>query len=89
MSFSVLYQLQLGEFVDELSLAQLLDQFRREQHLNQGISFTTVVGFGPHGALPHFQPTNASTLKVDNTSLLVIDSGGFYLGYYFFFYLKN
>ncbi|KAL1122414.1 hypothetical protein AAG570_003818 [Ranatra chinensis] len=72
-------KMSLGEKWDELSISNSLDQFRREQALNRGISFRTTVAFGSHAALPHYEPNNATKLDVDNSSVLLIDSGGHYL----------
>jgi Xaa-Pro aminopeptidase len=72
--------MSMGEKWTELTVSNQLDQRRREQDLNQGISFKSIVGFGPHGALPHYEPNNITAIQVDNSSLLVIDSGGHYKG---------
>lgn len=69
-----------GENWDEQKVASVLDQFRRDQSLNRGISFRTIVAFGPHAAWPHYVPTNLTSLPVDRSSILLIDSGGHYLG---------
>ena len=37
-------------------------------------------GFGPNGAIIHYRPTKDTNRKIDNTSMLLIDSGGQYLG---------
>ena len=74
----------MGEKWTELMVANQLDQRRREQELNQGISFNSIVGFGPHGALPHYEPNSVTTIHVDNSSLLLIDSGGHYKGTWYF-----
>ncbi|KAG8262233.1 Xaa-Pro aminopeptidase 2, partial [Homalodisca vitripennis] len=68
-----------GENWDELKVAHYLDKFRREQNLNRGISFRTIVAFGPHAAWPHYVPSNVTSLSVDRSSILLIDSGGHYL----------
>ena len=63
-----------------MKIADTLDAFRREQFQNRGISFPTVVGFGPHSAIPHYEPKNTTNIPVDKSSILLVDSGGHYLG---------
>jgi Xaa-Pro aminopeptidase len=70
-----------GKQWDELQVALELDQFRREQNLSRGPSFSTIAGFGPNGASPHYLPSESSNLlTIDGSSTLVLDSGGHYLG---------
>lgn len=69
-----------GENFDEFKVAYTLDEFRRSQVLNRGISFRTVAAFGPHAAWPHYVPKNGTSLTIDRSSILLIDSGGHYLG---------
>ena len=40
-------------------------------------SFETIVGFGPHGAIVHYNPSQTSNKKLGN-GLVLIDSGGQY-----------
>ncbi|XP_049771158.1 xaa-Pro aminopeptidase 1-like [Schistocerca cancellata] len=68
-----------GFIWDELTVAETVDEFRREQKLSRGPSFATIAGFGPNGALPHYEPNNITSLTIDNSSMLVLDSGGQYL----------
>lgn len=46
-------------------------------------SFPTHVGYGQHGALPHYVPRNASDLFIGRESTVVIDSGGQYESRYY------
>ena len=64
---------------DELKVSATLDKFRLEQELSRGPSFETIAGFGPNGAVIHYRPTIKTNRAVDNSSLLLIDSGGQYL----------
>ncbi|NLV52190.1 MAG: aminopeptidase P family protein [Bacteroidales bacterium] len=63
----------------ELSLAEKLYQFRAEQPLFKGISFESIMGYGPHGAIVHYDPTPETDIPVKPEGLLLIDSGGQYL----------
>ncbi|MCZ4351110.1 aminopeptidase P family protein [Roseovarius aestuarii] len=42
------------------------------------ISFETIAGSGPHGALPHYRVSEASNRTLQAGDLLVLDSGGQY-----------
>jgi Xaa-Pro aminopeptidase len=43
-------------------------------------SFSTIAGFNPNGALPHYRATPESHATIEGDGLLLIDSGGQYLG---------
>ncbi|XP_026828711.1 xaa-Pro aminopeptidase ApepP isoform X1 [Ooceraea biroi] len=64
---------------DEMQVARVADEFRYEQDHNRGISFPTIAGYGPHGAMPHYEPINLTNIKIETASTLVVDSGGQYL----------
>ena len=63
----------------ELSLEKKLLEFRSEQPLYRGESFDTIMGYGYHGAIVHYEPTPATDIPVEPRGLLLIDSGGQYL----------
>ena len=63
----------------ELSLEKKLYEFRAEQPLFKGESFASIMGYGPHGAIVHYEPTEETDIPVKPESLLLIDSGGQYL----------
>lgn len=60
-------------------LAKQIDRPRHEQQYNQGLSFKTVVAFGPNAAKSYYVPSNKSDAEITNKNLLLIDSGGQYL----------
>jgi len=64
---------------DELKVVTTLDAYRKQQSRNKGPSFRTVAGFGPNGAVIHYRPSIETNRLIDNTSMLLIDSGGQYL----------
>lgn len=75
-----------GQLVDEdgvpqteLTLSAKLEAYRREQPLNMGISFESIMGYGYHGAIVHYDPTPETDIPVKAEGLLLIDSGGQYL----------
>ena len=43
-------------------------------------SFSTIAGFNANGALPHYRATDESHSEIKGNGLLLIDSGGQYLG---------
>jgi Xaa-Pro aminopeptidase len=65
--------------VDEVSAAMRLEAFRRETGQLKDISFDTISASGPHGAVVHYRPTNASKRVLDKGSLYLIDSGAQYV----------
>ncbi|XP_046436106.1 xaa-Pro aminopeptidase 1-like isoform X2 [Neodiprion fabricii] len=73
-------QLELGtKGWDELQVSRFAKAVRMEQENAVGISFPTIAGYGPHAALPHYEPAVATSLTLGTDSTLVIDSGGQYL----------
>jgi Xaa-Pro aminopeptidase len=45
-----------------------------------GLSFNTIAGFNANGAMPHYRATPESHAVIEGNGLLLIDSGGQYLG---------
>lgn len=64
--------------MDEISAAAKLDSVRYEQEGNLGLSFNTICGYGPHGAIIHYSATPESASKIEPRGLLLVDSGGQY-----------
>jgi len=69
---------QDGE-LNELSAAQHLDAFRREGGRFRDLSFPTISGFGPNGAIVHYAVTPDSARAIDDSALYLVDSGAQYL----------
>jgi Xaa-Pro aminopeptidase len=65
--------------VDEVSAALKLEELRRQSGQLKDISFDTISASGPHGAVVHYRPTNASKRVLDKGSLYLIDSGAQYV----------
>lgn len=63
----------------ELSLSKKLEDFRAEQPLFKGLSFTSIMGYAHHGAIVHYDVTPETDIPVKAEGLLLIDSGGQYL----------
>lgn len=66
------------EEMSELSLCEKLADFRREGEHFLDLSFETICGFGPNGAIVHYDPTPETNARVSPNQLLLVDSGGQY-----------
>lgn len=64
--------------LDELGVDAQLQTFRRMDKGYVCPSFATIAGFGANGAIVHYQATKASSAKITNGNLLLLDSGGQY-----------
>lgn len=62
----------------EIKAAQKLEALRVETGVLKDISFDTISGAGPHGALPHYRVSTKSDIAIENGTLFLIDSGGQY-----------
>ena len=69
---------QSGE-ATEIQTVEVLENFREESGDLADISFETISGSGPHGALPHYRVSSASDRKLGRGELYLVDSGGQYL----------
>jgi Xaa-Pro aminopeptidase len=68
-----------SEPFSELSLGERLNSFRSQGENYLGPSFSTIVAFNEHGALPHYSATKESDIQISASGILLIDSGGQYL----------
>lgn len=46
---------------------------------NQGVSFSTISGYGEHSAIIHYFPTTETNIPIKTDNIYLIDSGGQYL----------
>ncbi|MFN3607645.1 MAG: aminopeptidase P family protein [Hyphomonas sp.] len=69
---------QSGE-VAEIDAVMKLEAFREELGGLNDLSFPSISGAGPNGALPHYRVSTASNRKLDRGTLFLIDSGGQFL----------
>ncbi len=65
--------------VTETGAAKKLHSLRAEQEHFLDLSFETITGYGPHGAIIHYEPTAESDIPIEPRSFLLVDSGGQYL----------
>ncbi|MFC2968645.1 aminopeptidase P family protein [Acidimangrovimonas pyrenivorans] len=63
----------------EIDVVTKLEGCRRATNALQEISFETICGSGPHGAIMHYRVTEETNRKLASGELLVVDSGGQYL----------
>ena len=66
--------------VSELEAAQRIDILRANIPGFYDTSFDTISGFGPNGAIVHYRVTEKTNKQIKEPGLLLIDSGGQYLG---------
>ena len=64
---------------DERQVVEALERFREETGALKDLSFDTIAGAGPNGALPHYKPVGDKIRRVEKGSLLLVDGGGQYL----------
>ncbi len=69
-----------GELLTELTVDERLGAARARQPDLRGASFATIAGFNANGAMPHYRATPESHAVIEGDGLLLIDSGGQYLG---------
>jgi Xaa-Pro aminopeptidase len=69
-----------GERITELTVDEKLSAERARRPGFVGLSFNTIAGFNSNGAMPHYRATEESHAVIAGNGLLLIDSGGQYLG---------
>jgi Xaa-Pro aminopeptidase len=62
----------------EIGAVEALENFRRETGLLKDISFPTIAGSGPNGAIVHYRVTRASNRTIGMNELFLVDSGAQY-----------
>ena len=63
----------------ETQVVSQLEACRRKDNALQDISFETIAGTGPNGAIMHYRVTEETDRRLEDGHLLVLDSGGQYL----------
>ncbi len=63
----------------EIDVVKRLEAFRRQDNKLRNISFETISGTGPNGAIMHYRVSEESNATLEEGHLLVLDSGGQYL----------
>lgn len=62
----------------EISASDRLHSFREETGALVDLSFDTISGSGPNGAIVHYKASEATNRPIETGSLLLVDSGGQY-----------
>ena len=65
--------------VSETQVVTQLETLRRRDNGLQDISFETIAGTGPNGAIMHYRVTEETDTVLEDGHLIVLDSGGQYL----------
>lgn len=69
-----------GERITEIDVDVRLSAARARRPGFVSLSFATIAGFNANGAMPHYRATESSHAEIQGDGLLLIDSGGQYLG---------
>ncbi len=72
--------LAAGERIDEITVGERLTAERAKGRDYVGPSFPVIAGYNANGALPHYRAIEATNVPIAGDGLLLIDSGGQYLG---------
>jgi Xaa-Pro aminopeptidase len=67
-----------GGKLTEIDAVAALETFRRETGLLKELSFPTISGSGPNGAIVHYRVTRATNRKIATGDLFLVDSGAQY-----------
>lgn len=68
-----------GGSLTEIDVADILLRNRKTQPLFFDLSFETIAGYGPHGAIVHYSANKETNATIHPDGLLLIDSGANYL----------
>ncbi|MGR3491654.1 MAG: aminopeptidase P family protein [Shimia sp.] len=63
----------------EIAVVKQLEAFRRQTNALKDISFETISGSGPNGAIVHYRVTTDTDRPLADGELLLVDSGGQYV----------
>ena len=67
-----------GGKLTEIDAVAALESFRRDTGKLKDISFPTISGAGPHGAIVHYRVTKETNRRLKRGELFLVDSGGQY-----------
>ena len=77
--FLAWFHAQAPGTITEIDVVTRLEDARRATGKLLDISFDTIAGSGPHGALAHYRVTQTTNRVLQDGDLLVLDGGGQYL----------
>ncbi len=67
-----------GEHTTEMDVCEIFHRNRAASPMFYDESFGTIAGYGPHGAIVHYEPTEESAATLRPEGLLLVDSGAQY-----------
>ena len=62
-----------GGALDEISASDQLEAFRAEGEHYRGLSFDTISGFESNGAIVHYRASEATSKRIDDSALYLVD----------------
>lgn len=65
--------------MSELSVAQVLEEYRKAEEGYLELSFETISGYNEHGAIVHYAVTEETDKALEPHGLLLVDSGAHYM----------
>ena len=65
--------------LDEIAASDRLAAFRAQGRNFRGLSFDTISGAGPNGAVVHYRAMPETKRRIERNSMYLVDSGGQYL----------
>ncbi|MBI6955313.1 aminopeptidase P family protein [Pseudomonas sp. B21-023] len=71
---------QGAQHITELTIDERLSAARARRPGFVSLSFSTIAAYNANGAMPHYRATEQSHAVIEGNGLLLIDSGGQYLG---------
>lgn len=77
--FLTWFDAQAPGTITEIDAVKRLEEARRATGKLRDISFETIAGAGPHGALAHYRVSETTNRTLAEGDLLVLDGGGQYL----------
>ncbi|MDQ2095444.1 aminopeptidase P family protein [Rhodalgimonas zhirmunskyi] len=79
VEFLMWFDAQPPGTLTEIDIVTNLEGARRATNALRDISFDTIAGTGPNGAVMHYRVTEDSNSRLEEGELIVVDSGGQYL----------
>ncbi|SLN35288.1 Aminopeptidase [Roseovarius albus] len=73
------YDQQAPGTITEIDVVTKVESYRSASGKLLDISFDTIAGTGPHGAMSHYRVSHSSNRTLQDGELLVLDGGGQYL----------
>ena len=79
VEFLAWFDAQPAGTLTEIDVVTKLEETRRNSGALLDISFETIAGTGPHGAIMHYRVTRETDAPLKDGQIIVLDSGGQYL----------